>query len=346
MKSTLLNKWLCFMLWTVFLCLSSLIAYGAESGFPWSPPYTAEQIVYLSDAVKWAGGIEKAYKTIDFLALKTEVDATGYIRQSPGIRRRKNYYDNYGELLDYTSEKLKVGQPRSKLILFAIHPPTVRGKTLLTWKYKKSPDQYKAIDFWVYSPSSRTVRRMAMGDRQDGYLGGDMTYDDVLSLEPFDETHNLLGEDVLPPGGVCPPEPRKCYVVKSVNKDPNYYLSKRIRWIDKENFIPWMEEQYDKTGFLRVIFERKMEKIQGYIVATQWNYWNIQRNYRQSMFLFDYQFDQPISDAQFNPDYLRKEYAWRSPSLKQYPLINGPDELPPRPPLLRDRFPEERKIKE
>ncbi len=289
--------------------------------------------------------MDKAYKTMDCTALSIEVDARGYIRQKPALRRRKNYYGNYGEILDYVSKKLKVGEPRNKDIVFIVHPPALRGMTVLSWKYKQSPEKYKAVDYWLYLPALKNVRRMAMGDRRDGFAGGDMTYDDVISLEPFDETHTLIGEDTLPPGGVCPSEPRKCYVVKSINKDPNYYLSKRLRWIDKKTFIPWREEQYDRKGNLKVIFERKMEKIGDYTVHTQWNYWNIQRNYRQPVFIFDYKFDETISDAEFTHDYLRKEFAWRSPSLKEFPLIKRPDELPPRPPLLRDRFPEERKIK-
>jgi hypothetical protein len=191
----------------------------------------------------------------------------------------------------------------------------------------------------------KNIRRLAIGDRADGFAGGDMSYDDVFSLEPFDETHYLIGEDILPPGGVCPTEPRVCYVVKSINRDPNYYLSKRITWIDKESFIPWREEQYDKEGYLRVIFEKKMEKIQGYIMSTLWNYWNVQRDFKQPVYIFNYKFDQPMPDAYFTHDYLRKEFAWRNPSLKEYPFIKIPDELPARPPLLRDRFPEERKIK-
>ncbi len=339
------KKWLFLIVSVFFVYLSPFKAYGVEPGFPWSPPYTAEQIVYLADAVSWTGGINKAYRNMDLLALSVEVDARGYIRQKPALRKRKNYFDNYGDILDYTSEKLKVGDPRNKDVVFILHPPALRGQTVLNWKYKQSPDKYKAVDFWVYLPALKTVRRLATGDRADGFAGGDMTYDDVFSLEPFEETHTLISEDILPPGGVCPSELKACYVVKSINKDPNYYLSKRIRWIDKESFIPWREEQYDKTGNLRVIFEKKIEEDQGYLVSTLWNYWNVQRNFRQPIFIFDYRFDLPMSEEEFNYDYLRKEFAWRNPSLKEYPLIKKPGDLPPRPPLLRDRFPEERKIK-
>ncbi|HIC91519.1 MAG TPA: outer membrane lipoprotein-sorting protein [Syntrophaceae bacterium] len=344
-----LKKWLFLILGMVFLCHLPPDAYGVEPGFPWSPPYTAEQIVYLCDAVSWTGGIEKAYKNYDLDALSIQVDARGYIRQNAALRKRKNYFDNYVQVLDYTDKKLKVGEPRNKDIVFVVYPPALRGMAVLDWKYKQSPKKYKAVDFWLYLPSLKNVRRLATGDRADGFAGGDMTYDDIFSLEPFDETHTLIGEDILPPGAVCPSEPRECYVIKSINKDPNYYLSKRLRWIDKETFIPWREEQYDRKGYLWVVFEKKMEKIQGYTVHTLWNYWNVQRDFRQPVYIFNYKFDQPMSDAEFTHDYLRKEFAWRSPSLKEFPFIKTPDELPPRPPLLRGKFkPEiekERKIK-
>jgi hypothetical protein len=142
----LLRKW-AFLVISAFLYISSVKAYGAEPGFPWSPPYTAEQIAYLSDAVLWCGGIERAYKNIDCLALSIQVDARGYIRQSAAMRRRKNHFDNYAEILDYTSKRLKVGQPRNKDIVFIIYPPALRGQAVVDWKYKQAPGKYKPVDF-------------------------------------------------------------------------------------------------------------------------------------------------------------------------------------------------------
>jgi len=349
MKSTFLKKLLFLMVGVILLCPPHFEAYGVERGFPWSPPYTGEQIMYLCDAVMWSGGIEKAYKYNDNIDLSIDVDARGYIRQRGTTRRRLTLFDNYAEILNFAGGKIKMGKPRNKDHLFFYFPPATRGQALLTWKYKQSPEKFKAPDYWLYLPALKNVRRMAMGDRRDGLAGGDLTYDDAITYEPFEENHALIGEDILPPGSVCPAEPRECYVLKSVNKNPNYYLSKRIRWIDKETFIPWREEQYDKKGYLWRIFERKMEKIQEYYVHTIWNYWNVKRNYRQVVYIMDHRFDLPVSEAEFTHDYLRKEFAPRKASLKDFPFIKSPDELPHRPQLLRGKFKEEiekeRKIK-
>jgi hypothetical protein len=349
MRCVLLKRWVFLMVGVLLLCLPSLEAYGVEPGYPWSPPYTGEQLMYLSDAIMWCGGIDKAYRYNDNVDLALQVDARGYMRQQGTARRRLTLFDTYEEILNFTGGKIKVGKPRSKDHVFWYHPPGLRGQALLTWKYKQSPETFKAPDYWLYLPALKNVRRMAIGDRKDGMGGGDLTYDDAITYEPFEEKHTLLGKDILPAGSVCPAEPRECYVIKSINKDPDYYLGKRLRWIDKETFIAWREEQYDKKGYLWRIFERKMEKIQGYYVNTLWNYWNIKRDYRQVIYIMKHRFDLPVSEAEFTHDYLRKEFAPRAVSLTDFHFIKSPDELPPPPPLLRGKFKaeieKERKIK-
>jgi hypothetical protein len=313
--------------------------YTPPPGFPWSPPYTAEQIMYLADSA-W----QKGYKTYDMDALELEMDARGYIRQRFTMRRRMLFYDDYADLLNYKGGKLKLGDVRKKDIILFLTPPAMRGQAILQWSYKQSPSQRKNIDFWVYIPSLRKIRRLATGDRADAVAGGDVTYDDIGQREVFDETHTLIGEDILPQGPTIPEE-KDCYVIESINKDPKYYLSKRISWVGKDCLCTWREEQYDRKGYLIRILEKRFEKISGVITATMWNDWNVQRNFRQAIIIFNHQFHKPMSEAEFLPPYLLKEFPWRKPDLSQVPFINGSEEFPAPPPLLRDRFPKYRKIK-
>jgi len=331
-----------FLVVLPFLIPSILMAqedYTPPPGYPWAPPYTAEQIMYLADSV-W----QKGYKTYDTDALELEMDARGYIRQRLTMRRRMLFYDDYADLLDYQGGKLRLGDVRKKDIIFFLTPPEMRGQAILQWSYKQSPAHRKSIDFWVYIPSLRKIRRLATGDRADAVAGGDVTYDDIGQREVFDEVHTLIGEDILPKGPTIPEE-KECYVIESVNKDPKYYLSKRISWVGKKWLCTWREEQYDRKGYLIRILEKRYEKISGVISQVMWNDWNVQRNFRQVILIFNTQYNKPMSEAEFLPPYLMKEFPWRKPDLKKVPFISGPEEFPPPPPLLRDRFPEHRKIK-
>lgn len=307
--------------------------------FPWKPPYTADQLAFLEDATYFP-----PTKNYDCDALEIEVDARGYIRQRATMRKRLQLYDNYQELLDFEGGKVKPGEPKRKDIIFMLTPPQLKNQTLLSWTYKETPDLRKMVDWWIYIPALRQVRRLATGERSDGVAGGDMTYDDIVGREPFDENHTLLGEDTLPADDIIP-EPVDCYVIKAVHTDPTYYLSKRIVWIDKTRFIRWREEQYDKKGNLWRIFERRMEPQgkDGLLDHTNWYDWNVQKHFRQWVRIFNVSHEGDFKEREFEPNFLRKEYTWRIPNIKAYPYIKSPKDLPKLPPLLEGRFPNERK---
>lgn len=313
--------------------------YTPPPGFPWSPPYTAEQIIYLADSA-----VQKAYRTYDMDALELEMDTRGYIRQRLTMRRRMLFYDDYADLLDYKGSKLKLGDVRKKDIIFFLTPPELRGQAILQWSYKQSPAQRKTIDFWVYIPSLRKIRRLATGDRADAVAGGDVTYDDIGQREVFDEEHKLIGEDVLPKGPTLPEE-KACYVIESINKDPKYYLSKRISWVAKDWLCTWREEQYDRKGYLIRILEKRYENISGIRTWRMWNDWNVQRNFRQAVIIYNNQYHKPMSEAEFLPPYLLKDFPWRKSDMSKVPFIKSKEEFPKPPPLLRERFPGHRKIK-
>lgn len=304
--------------------------------FPWKPPYTANQIAFLEDATFFP-----TVKTYDCDALEIEVDARGYIRQRATMRKRIISYDDYKEILNFKGGTLKAGDVKRKDIIFLLTPPALKNQTLLSWTYKKTPDLRKMVNWWIYIPALRQVRRLATGERSDGVAGGDFTYDDVVGRAPFDEVHTLLGEDRLPVDDIIP-KPVDCYVMKCVHSDSSYYLGKRIVWIDKTKFIRWREEQYDKKGKLLKIMERRMDAVEGVIDHTQWYLWNVRKHFRQWVRIFNIRHNFEASKAEFEPNFLRKEYTWRVPNIGAYPYIESPKDLPELPPLLEGRFENER----
>jgi len=148
-----------------------------------------------------------------------------------------------------------------------------------------------------------------------------------VARAPEEETHTLIGYEILFPG-TCTviSEPRACYVIRSIHKEKNYYLSYRFTWIDKETFVPWREEQYDRKGRLYKILEKRFELKDGYWIQTLWNHLNLQRNFRQIIFILDHRINVPISEAELTHDYIRKEFAWR-----KIPKIPSDFKIPPKP---------------
>jgi len=151
-----------------------------------------------------------------------------------------------------------------------VHEPRVqRGTALLRYFYD---DISKTDSFMVYVPSLRRIRKMTATDSQDPQ--GDITYDDInhcqqkITPKKYPFRFEIIAErEYLIPISVNSGKAwidskngyalrdvqfmrRPCYVLQMTQMDPNYLYSKRIIYIDKENFMCGHSANYDQKGRL------------------------------------------------------------------------------------------------
>jgi len=148
-------------------------------------------------------------------------------------------------------------------------PRAQKGTVVLQYAYD---DPYRMDPWMVYVPSLRRIRKMAATDTQDPQ--GDMAYDDRSHLtqkitpKKFPYKFEVIAErEYLIPiswnnaavwidskNGYCLRDiqmmRRPCYVLLLTQQDPNYLYSKRILYIDKENFTCTFSANYDQKGQL------------------------------------------------------------------------------------------------
>jgi hypothetical protein len=127
-----------------------------------------------------------------------------------------------------------------KYFIYFHEPGDVRRLTFMVWKYPEKED-----DRWIFVPAVDLIRRIAADDKRSSFVGSDFTYEDVSGRDVESDTHTLLRSEKL--------EGQDRYVMQSVPKEPTEY-TKRISWIDKENFLPLKEEYYDAQNELFRIF--------------------------------------------------------------------------------------------
>ncbi len=135
-----------------------------------------------------------------------------------------------------------------KYFIYFHKPADVRRMTFMIWKYPEKED-----DRWIFVPAVNLIRRIAADDKRSSFVGSDFTYEDVSGRDVDSDTHTLSGEEKL--------GDKDCYVIQSVPKAAADY-TKRLSWIDKENFLPLKEEYYDaQEQFFRVFTADKIENI-------------------------------------------------------------------------------------
>ena len=165
-------------------------------------------------------------------------------------------------------------------------PPDFADTTILEVKYQ---DTSRDCDLWIYTAMFRRIRRYTTKQRSDMIDGTDLIYDDHdgwythINLN----TYKLIGKrDLLIARHQEDPhkslsrisgqgfwngvqrERVKCWVVEAVNKDPNYIYSKRVWYLDPENWQMNTQEMYDRQGRLWKLMEMfyneyKMEEAEG-----------------------------------------------------------------------------------
>jgi outer membrane lipoprotein-sorting protein len=146
-----------------------------------------------------------------------------------------------------------------KVIVFQ-KPATVANTRFLTLDNASG-----GSDQWIFLPALGRVRRIASNEGSGSFVGTDLSYDDVSSMDrKYDlDNHTLLRSENL--------NGRDCYVIQSIPKDSSYQYSKMIQWIDKENSVSYKVELYHKNGtHIKTLEILELKEVQGRL--SNWRY--------------------------------------------------------------------------
>jgi len=117
----------------------------------------------------------------------------------------------------------------------------VKGTVSLLIEHSDKDD-----DIWIYLPSVKKVRRLISSNKKDSFVGTDFSYGDVIGHKVKEWNHTLVKEEDI--------DGKPCYVIESTPKDAtvktNTGYSKRVGWIQKDNFVTVKAIAYDEAGEL------------------------------------------------------------------------------------------------
>ena len=147
-----------------------------------------------------------------------------------------------------------------KMVLYTEFPPDAEGAAFMRWAYTESSD--KNADQWIYLPVLKKIRRVAIRDPGDSFLGSDLTYADISRRDINADTHKLT--QVLQRGD------KKYFAVESTPVDQKGWLySKTISWFEKgqdwNGCVKRQVDYYDKKGL-----PLKQELIKWQQVGSAW----------------------------------------------------------------------------
>lgn len=356
------------------------IPYLPAEPYPFSPPYTAEELGYLTFDLDT---LRPRFSHI-WLSTVQSMTAGGYILATLKNNTSILYFPkDGGELLRWPP-----GQEYMRAFSQFTYPPESDGDQQLWFEYRTDHTFTKKQDRYMYRPGLRRIRRQPQPRREDRFPNNAQSFDDLQGRDPWEFTWRILGTDTLyftvrfpttrptatitrQDGSTYERDTRtfkimgdtypaytedggvECYVVESIPRPdwlPQYYRSKLIYWIDKKLFCPLRIEQYDHDGKLILVAER-LERSEypedgrlGYTPLIVL-YWTTDIDLMTAGF-HDYHKKMNWLDDHwefyFSPEFLRR--GWFLSPYKSRGEVPSPEQFYLRPLLYRDKFPDHRHI--
>ena len=198
-----------------------------------------------------------------------------------------------------TTERLidqysKDGPNGSRTVIVFQRPANVAGTRFLTMDNASGNS-----DQWIFLPSLGRIRRIAASESGGSFMGTDFSYDDISSTDRDIslDTHTLLREETL--------NGNPCYLIQSVPKDASYQYSKTITWIDKNNFLMYKAEMYNRRGELVKTMEMsEFKDMQGRVTPMQTKVSTVGAGTSTTIFMEIVKYDDPIPESVFTTAYL------------------------------------------
>jgi hypothetical protein len=242
-----------------------------ESGYPFPKPsgkFKAQQIMYNWEARYTDLGFNffmMGNATACDKNLKVDFDGGFFVK---GLALAGRVVEPVGF---FDERAQKQGERRGFFMSFTA-PRDLAGLSQIALYYRQ-PN--KPDNLLLYLPSMRRIRKMSATDSQDPIGGTDSIYDDnegffhKLSPTIYPYKFEIIGErEYLMPAptidgaeyimspakglgaGNVRMERRPIYVVQLTQLNPNYVYSKRVIYFDKEVFLLYNSENYDRKGRL------------------------------------------------------------------------------------------------
>lgn len=266
------------------------IPYIPAESYPFEAPYTSEEMGYRSaefpHVSRWSATM------IDVFGAVT---SSGYINQGASILLMAT--PGRPGLPGYIHDTTP-GDVYTRWTFYDTFPPESEGAQQLWIPFRTDKEFRTKMDFFIYSPQLRRVRRQPEPRRDQRFPDNSQTFDDVIGRDPWELEWQLLGTDVLfetlrfpntrptitlnmPGQGFVerqtaslkpmgdnfehygPNGGIKCWVIKATMKPdwlPGYKERNLVLWLEQTTFYPLRIEKYGNDGRLMMIEERMSKK--------------------------------------------------------------------------------------
>ena len=178
-------------------------------------------------------------------------------------------------------------------------PKDVKGTAFLSYSHAVGPD-----DQWLYLPSLKRVKRIASNNKSGPFMGSEFSFEDLSSFEINKYTYNYLGDEKLNDRN----GELDTFKVEQVPTDKASGYSKRIVWIDKDEYRIVKVEFYDrKKSLLKTLSYQNFKLYLGkYWRANNSKMVNHQSGKETELQWNNYSFQTGLAESDFSKSALKR----------------------------------------
>ncbi len=174
---------------------------------------------------------------------------------------RMRLYDRQGRVRERALTMLTMrgekGRGDRTLLRFT-YPNDIRNTSFLVWEHPGAEDDER----FLYLPALGRVRRIAGQEKDESFVGSDLSYEDIGGRDIADYTYAFTAADAswTAPDGTRHP----AWLLESKARDPNATYPRSVSFVLKDRFIITAADVFNRRNERVKHFEvRKLERVEG-----------------------------------------------------------------------------------
>jgi hypothetical protein len=193
------------------------------------------------------------------------------------------------------------GKIGDRILVRFLSPGDIKGTGLLVWEHPKAEHER-----FLYLPALGRVRRIAGSEKQESFVGSDLSYEDIGGREVDEYTYAFAQRDASwhsPDGRAYP-----AWQLEARAKDRQSAYPRTVSLVRKDNFVVVSADVFNRRNDREKRYEvRRLERVDGIWTAMDLVMTNELQKTRTELAVTSVKFNVGLTEADFSRRALEQE---------------------------------------
>lgn len=180
-----------------------------------------------------------------------------------------------------------------RLLIRFLSPNDIKGTAFLVWEHPDAEDER-----FLYLPALGRVRRIAGAEKQESFVGSDLSYEDIGGREIDDYRYAFARRDAswTDPDG----QQHAVWELESTAVDPDAAFPRSVSLVRKDNFVIVAADLFNRRGEREKQYQvRRLERVDGIWTAMDVVMVNVLRRTRTELVVDEASYNVGLSENDF-----------------------------------------------